>query len=84
MNESRNESRYRALLEAAQKGLEHGKAFIEAIESSDEAARDDEVRTRVQSLVKHLDDLEKEADQLWDHFKRLNRPDLRSGITSGD
>ena len=70
MTESNNEGHYRALLESAQTGIENGKAFLEAIGSSDAAARDVNIKKMVQSVTKHVADLEHEADQLWDLFKR--------------
>ena len=73
MNASNNEGHYRALLEAAQNGVENGKAFLEAIRSSDAAARDVDIQKMVESITKHLADLENEADQLWDLFKRTQK-----------
>ena len=70
MTESNNEGHYRALLEVAQNGIENGKAFLEAIESLDAAARDVDIKKMVESIAKHLADLERKADQLWDLFKR--------------
>lgn len=70
MNASNNEGHYRALLEAAQNGVENGKAFLEAIASSDAAARDVNIQQMVESITKHLADLGNETDQLWDLFKR--------------
>lgn len=70
MTESNNEGHYRALLEAAQNGVEDGKAFLEAIGSSDAAARDVDIQRMVKSITNHLAELEHEADQLWDLFKR--------------
>ncbi len=73
MNGSNNEDHYRALLEAAQSGFENGKAFLEAIGSSDAAARDVDIQKMVESITKHLADLENEADQLWDLFNRTQK-----------
>ena len=73
MTESNNEGHYRALLEAAQNGVEDCKAFLEAIGSSDAAAREVDIQKMVESITKHLADLENEADQLWDLFKRTQK-----------
>jgi hypothetical protein len=70
MSQHRDEEHHRALLEAAQAGLENGKGFIQAIASSSAAARDVTVRSKVEGLAKRLDDLKNETDQLWDLFKR--------------
>jgi hypothetical protein len=73
MNASNNEGHYRALLEAAQSGFENGRAFLEAIGSSDAAARDVDIQKMIDSITKHLADIENEADQLWDLFKRTQK-----------
>ena len=73
MTESSNEGHYRALLEAAQNGVEDCKAFLKTIESSDAATRDVDFQRMVKSITKHLTDLENEADQLWDLFKRTQK-----------
>ena len=73
MTESNNEGHYRALLEAAQNGVEDCRAFLETIEGSDVAARDVDIQRMVKSITKHLTDLENEADQLWDLFKRTQK-----------
>ena len=73
MTESNNEGHYRALLEAAQNGVEDCRAFLETIEGSDAAARDVDIQRMVKSITKHLTDLENEADQLWDLFKRTQK-----------
>lgn len=49
------------------------KAFLEAIGSSDAAAREVDIRKMVESITQHLADLENEADQLWDLFKRTQK-----------
>jgi hypothetical protein len=63
MNARDDENYYRGLLESAQKGIENAKAQECAIQIITESTR------------KHLEQLEHEADQLWDHFKRVLRGD---------
>ena len=70
MNASNKDRHYQALQEAAQNGVEGGKAILEAIGSSDAAARDVDIQKMVESIAKHLADIENEVDQLWDLFKR--------------
>lgn len=71
MNARDDESYYRGLLEAAQKGIENAKAFLEAVGTSEAALKNVAIQSRTESARKHLEQLEQEADQLWDHFKRV-------------
>jgi hypothetical protein len=48
----------------------NGKAFLEAISASEAALKDDTLQKRAETAKKHLEELEREADQLWDLFKR--------------
>lgn len=75
MNARYDEGYYRSLLEAAQKGIEDCKAFLEAIGESEAALKNVAIRSMTESTMKHLEQLEHEADQLWDHFKRVLRDD---------
>ena len=73
MSASDNEGYYRSLLEAAQNGVENGKAFLEAIRTSDAAAHDANIQEMVESMTRQISHLENEADQLWDLFKRIQK-----------
>ena len=72
---ARDEGYYRSLLESAQKGIENAKAFLEAIGTSEAARKNVAIQSMTESTRKHLEQLEYEADQLWDHFERLLRGD---------
>jgi hypothetical protein len=83
MTASDNEDHYRALLEAAQKGVENGNALLEAIRASDTAALDMNIPKMVESLAKNFKQVENEMDQLWDLFKRIRKrpgPSKASGL----
>ena len=73
MNARDDENYYRGLLESAQKGIENAKAFLEAVGTSEAALKN--VAILAESTTKHLEQLEHEADQLWDQFKRVLRGD---------
>jgi len=75
MNARDDENYYRGLLESAQKGIENAKAFLEAVGTSDAALKNVAIQSMTESTRKHLEQLEHEADQLWDHFKRVLRGD---------
>jgi hypothetical protein len=75
MNARYDEGYYRSLLEAAQKGIENGKAFLEAIGKSEAALNNVAIQRMAESTMTHLEQLEDEADQLWDQFKRILRGD---------
>jgi hypothetical protein len=75
MNARDDENYYRGLLESAQKGIENAKAFLEAVETSEAALKHVAIQSMTESTRKHLEQLEHEADELWDHFKRLLRGD---------
>jgi len=75
MNAPNDESYYRGLLEATQKGIEDGKAFLQAVGTSEAAFKNVAVQKMVESTTKHLEQLEHEADQLWDLLKRVLRGD---------
>jgi hypothetical protein len=71
MNGPDNENYYRGLLKEAQNGIENAKAFLEAVETSEVALKSVAIRKMIESTRTHLEQLEGEADQLWDHFKRF-------------
>ena len=71
MKASDNENYYRGLLEEAQNGIEHAKAFLEAVETSEVALKSVAIQRMIESTRRHLEQLEHETDQLWDHFKRV-------------
>ena len=75
MNARDDENYYRGLLESAQKGIENAKAFLEAIGTSEAALKNVAIQSMTKSTKQHLEQLEHEADQLWDHFKRVLRGD---------
>jgi len=75
MNARYDEGYYRSLLEAAQKGIEDCKAFLEAIGKSEAALSNATVHRMTESTTARLKQLEDEADQLWDQFKRVLRGD---------
>jgi len=75
MNARYDEGYYRSLLEAAQKGIENGKAFLEAISKSEAALNNVNIQTMAESATTHLEQLEHEADELWDQFKRVLKGD---------
>ena len=75
MNARDDENYYRGLLELAQRGIENAKAFLEAVGTSEPARKNIAIQSMTESTRKHLEQLEYEADQLWDHFKRLLRAD---------
>ena len=75
MNARYDEGYYRSLLEAAQKGIEDCKAFLEAIGKSEAALSNATVQRMTESMTTRLKQLEDEADQLWDQFKRVLRGD---------
>ncbi len=70
MNARDNENYYRGLLESAQKGIENAKAFLEAVGTSEAALKDVVTQSMTEAARKHLEQIEHETDQLWDHFKR--------------
>ena len=71
MNARDDENYYRGLLESAQKGIENAKAFLEAVGASEAALKSVAIQSMTESARKHLEQLEHEADQLWDQFKRV-------------
>ena len=75
MNARDDQNYYRGLLESAQKGIENAKAFLEAVGTSDAALKNVAIQNMTESARKHLEQLEHEVDQLWDHFKRVLRGD---------
>ena len=75
MNARYDEGYYRSLLEAAQKGIEDCKAFLEAIGKSEAALSNATVHRMTKSTTTRLKQLEDDADQLWDQFKRVLRGD---------
>ena len=70
-----DENSYRGLLESAHKGFENAKAFLEAVGNSEAAIKNVAIQSMTESTRKHLEQLEHDADQLWDHFKRVLRGD---------
>jgi hypothetical protein len=70
-----DENYYRGLLESAHKGFENAKAFLEAVGNSEAAIKNVAIQSMTESTRKHLEQLEHDADQLWDHFKRVLRGD---------
>jgi hypothetical protein len=79
MNARYEEGYYRNLLEAAQKGIEDCKAFLEAIGKSEAALTNPAVYRMTESTMTCLKQLEDEADQLWDQFKPVLRGDCTQG-----
>jgi hypothetical protein len=75
MNARNDEGYYRSLLEAAQKGIEDCKAFLEAIGKSEAALNNVSIQRMAESTTTRLKQLEDEANQLWDQFKRVLRGD---------
>ena len=74
MNARDDESYYRGLLKSAQKGIENARAFLEAVGTSEAALKNVAIQGMTKSTRKHLEQLEHETDQLWDHFKRVRGP----------
>ena len=70
-----DENYYRGLLELAHKGFENAKAFLEAVGNSEAAIKNVAIQSMTESTKNHLEQLEHDADQLWDHFKRVLRGD---------
>ncbi len=70
-----DENYYRSLLESAQKVIENAKAFLEAVKTSEAALKNVAIQSMTESTRKHLEQLEHEADELWDHSKRVLRGD---------
>ena len=70
-----DENYYRGLLESAHKGFENAKAFLEAVGHSEASIKNVAIQSMTESTKKHLEQLEHDADQLWDHFKRVLRGD---------
>jgi hypothetical protein len=70
-----DEQSYRVLLESAQRGIENAKAFLDAISTSEIALKNEAIQSMTVSTKEHLEKLEREADQLWDLFKRVLRGD---------
>lgn len=70
-----DEGYYRILLEEAQKGIESGKSFLEAIRQSEAALNSVTIRKLAETATAHLVRLEDETDQLWDQFKRILKTD---------
>lgn len=70
-----DENYYSGLLESAHKGFENAKAFLEAVGNSEAAIKNVAIQSMTESTRKHLEQLEHDADQLWDHFKRVLRGD---------
>ena len=75
MNARDDENYYRGLLESAQKGIEDAMAFLEAVGTSEAALKNVAIQGMTESTRQHLEQLEHETDQLWDHFKRVLRGD---------
>ena len=71
MNTRHDEGYYRGLLEAAQKGIENGKEFLEAIGKSEAALNNAPLKRMAVSTTTRLEQLNDEFDQLWDLFKRI-------------
>jgi hypothetical protein len=63
------------VLESAHYGLENAKAFLEAVGNSEAAIKNVDIQSMTESTRKHLEQLEHDADQLWDIFKRVLRAD---------
>jgi hypothetical protein len=70
-----DENYYRVLLESAHNGFENAKAFLEAVGNSEAAIKNVDIQSMIESTRKHLEQLERDADQLWDNFKRVLRAD---------
>ena len=70
-----DENYYRGLLESAHEGFESANAFLEAVGNSEGAIKNVAIQSMTESTRKHLEQLEHDADQLWDHFKRVLRGD---------
>ena len=80
MNARDEENYYRGLLEAAQKGIENAKAFLEAVGTSEAALKNVAIQSMTESTRKHLEQLEHEADQLGP-FKEGSERRLNSGAS---
>ena len=70
-----DENYYRGLLESAHKGFDNAKAFLEAVGNSEAAIENVAIQSMTESTRKHLEQLEHDADQLWDRFKRVLKGD---------
>jgi hypothetical protein len=44
---------------------------LEAVETSEVALKDIAIQRMIESTRTHIGQLEREADQLWDYFKRV-------------